>query len=73
MRVSLSGLLEKAARACDNVKKRNGGEGFAVRELLRNLQELKSRKAEGKDFAAEVAAITTVAKEFITQGLLAGF
>lgn len=53
MKVSLSGLLKKAAMACEAKRTDGGshfygGEGFAIRELLQNLQELKTRKAEGE-------------------------
>lgn len=50
MQVSLSGLLEKAARSCEG---RSGGESFAIRELLKNLRELRDRKAEGEAVIAE--------------------
>lgn len=51
MTVSLSGLLSNASRACDLALA--GGEGFAVMELLKNLAELKERKAEGESVIDE--------------------
>lgn len=57
MQVSLPGLLEKAARACEqtssNGTNRFGGEAFAIRELLKNLRELRDRQAEGEAVIAE--------------------
>ena len=51
MKMSLTGLLNRAAEQI------GGGRGFDLKQLLKNLRELRERKAEGVAVLDEFFAI----------------
>lgn len=53
-RVSLTGLIGKAAQCCDR------GQAFTLREMLKHLAELKSRRLEGTRVIDEFFALYAI-------------